>query len=169
MNALVVSCMDSRKLFEYSQAVRSRYLEQMSALPWAEVVKSRGASFDSLKNVFLHTVDAEDKLVNYVIAGRAKEWVPRNQDDFVDLDSVRNRTREVESKAKAYVASLKPEDLDRKVELLGAGGQSFMVRVEDVLVATALENIHHFGELIALMWQMDVDPSHMGWLSYLRK
>ena len=44
-----------------------------------------------------------------------------------------------------------------------------MVRVEDVLIATALENIHHFGELIALMWQMDVDPSHMGWLNYLLK
>ena len=95
--------MDSRKLFDYSQAVRDRYLEQMISLPWAEVVKSRGASFDSIKNVFLHTVDAEDMLVNYVITGRAKEWVRGNSDDFVDIDSIRKRVQEVESKAKAYV------------------------------------------------------------------
>jgi uncharacterized damage-inducible protein DinB len=46
---------------------------------------------------------------------------------------------------------------------------SLSVRVEDVLVHLALENIHHYGELIALLWQMDVEPSHMGWIGYLQR
>jgi hypothetical protein len=48
------------------------------------------------------------------------------------------------------------------VEMPRPGTTSILVRVEDVLVAAALENIHHFGELIALFWQMDIEPPHMG-------
>jgi hypothetical protein len=43
------------------------------------------------------------------------------------------------------------------------------VRVEDVLTNAVLECIHHFGELIALLWQIDVQPPHLGWISYLQE
>jgi uncharacterized damage-inducible protein DinB len=161
--------MDSRNLFEYSQALRNRYLEQMATLPWEEVIKSRGASFDSLRNILLHTIDAEDRLVNYVISGRTKDWVSRNPADFHDIDSIRKRAREVESKTKAYVTGIETTELERNVELPRAGIPSIQVRVEDVLVTAALESIHHFGELIALLWQMDIEPPHIGWIGYLQK
>ena len=168
-------CLDSRKLFEYSQALRNRFLEQVGSLAWAEVVESRGASFDSLKDILLHTIDNEDRLVNYVISGRMKDWrllTARrvlSPDVFLDMDSIRNRAGEVKSKSKAYLANMKPEELERKVEIQRMGMPSVWVRVEDVLVHVALENIHHYGELIALLWQMDVEPSHMGWIGHLQK
>ena len=156
-------------LFEYSQALRNRNLEQIAKLPWEEVIKSRGASFDSLKNILLHTIDAEDRLVNYVIPGRTKDWVSRNPEDFRDIDSIKKRLKEVESKTKAYVTRIDSAELERKVEMLRPGTPSILVRVEDVLVAAVLENIHHFGELIALLWQMDIEPPHMGWIGYLQR
>jgi uncharacterized damage-inducible protein DinB len=161
--------MDPRNLFEYSQALRNRYLEQIAKLPWEEVIKSRGASFDSLRNILLHTIDAEDRLVNYVIPGRTKDWVSRNPDDFRDIDSVGKRLKEVESKTKTYVTRIDSAELERKVELPRLGTPSILIRVEDILVAAALENIHHFGELIALLWQMDIEPPHMGWINYLQR
>jgi uncharacterized damage-inducible protein DinB len=161
-----VSCLDSRKLFEYSQALRDRYLEQVAALPWEEIIRSRGASFDSLRNILLHTIDAEDRLVNYIIPGKAKEWVSRSPENFPNMDSIRKRAREVESKTKAYVAKLDPAELESKIEMPRRGTPGITVRVEDVLVHAALENIHHFGELIALLWQIDQEPPHMGWIDY---
>jgi len=161
--------MDSRKLFEYSQALRNRYLEQVASLPWAEVVESRGASFDCLRDILLHTIDAEDRLVNYVIPGRTQDWASRNPEEFQDIDSIRKRARDVESKAKAYFVNIKPEELEGKVELPRKGMPTISVKVEDVLIHAALENIHHFGELIALLWQMNVEPSHMGWIGYLQR
>jgi len=122
-----------------------------------------------LRNILLHTIDAKDRYVNYVIPGRTEDWISRNPDDFRDADSIRKRAREVESKAKAYLANMKPDDLERKVEVPRAGMPSVSVRVEDVLVHAALENIHHFGELIALLWQIDVEPPHMGWIGYLQR
>ena len=161
--------MDSKSLFGYSQELRGRYLEQLATLPWEEVIKSRGASFDSLRNIFLHTIGAEDRLINYIIPGRTKDWVSRNVDDFRDMDSIKKRAREVESKAKEYVAKLDSAELERRVEMPRMGMDSISVRVEDVIVHAALENIHHFGELIALLWQLDVNPPHMGWIAYLQK
>lgn len=161
--------MDVKSLFEYSQALRNRYLEQIAKLPWEEIVKSRGASFDSLRNIFLHTVDAEDRLVNYVIPGRTKEWIQRNPDEFRDLDSIRKRAKEVESRAEAYVSKVSPSELERKVEMPRSGMPTVTVRVEDILVHSALENIHHFGELIALLWQINVEPPHMGWIGYIQR
>jgi len=106
-NTVAVSYMDSRKLFEYSQALRNRYLEQVASLPWAEVVESRGASFDCLRDILLHTIDAEDRLVNYVIPGRTQDWISRNPEAFQDIDSIRKRAKDVESKAKAYLVNIK--------------------------------------------------------------
>jgi uncharacterized damage-inducible protein DinB len=166
---LDVNCTDSRNLFQYSQALRNRYLEQIATLPWEEVVRSRGASFDSLRNILLHTIDAEDRLVNYVIPGRTRDWISRSPDEFRDMDSIRKRANEVESKTKIYAMRIGNDELEQKVELSRAGMASTMVRVEDILVHVALENIHHFGELIALLWQMDVEPPHMGWIGYLQR
>jgi uncharacterized damage-inducible protein DinB len=161
--------MNSRDLFEYSQTLRNRYLEQIATLPWEDVVKSCGASFDSLRNIFLRTVDVEDRLVNYVISGRTKDWVSRSPDEFRDMDSIKKRATEVESKAKAYMARMEPAELERKVELPRGAMPSIMVRVEDVLVHTSLENIQHFRELIALLWQMDIEPPHLGWIGHLQR
>ena len=160
--------MDSKNLVKYSQSVRNRYLEQFATLAWEQVTKSRGASFDSLRNIMLHTIDAEDKLVNYVITGRIKEWVPRNPEEFLNMDSIRKSAEETEAKTKDYLAKLTPAELERKVEFSRPNTQPMLVRVEDILIHTALENIHHFGELIALLWQMDVEPPHMGWLGYIQ-
>ena len=154
---------------EYSQALRNRYMEQLATLPWAEVVKSRGASFDSMRNILLHTLDAEDRMINYVIPGRVKNWVSRSHDDFKDIDSVRKRAKDVESRTKSNLAKMAPADFERKVEVMRMGKPPVQVRVEDVLIHVALENVHHFGELIALLWQIDVEPPHMGWITYLQE
>ena len=55
--------MDVIKLMEYSQLLRHNYLDAFSKLPWGEFVKDRGASFDSLRNIFLHCVDILDFFV----------------------------------------------------------------------------------------------------------
>lgn len=160
--------MMSARLVEYSQSVRRRYLDQLATLSWDQITESRGASFDSLRNIMLHTIDAEDKLVNYTIAGRTKDWVPRNSDEFHDMDSIRRSAEETEAKTKDYLAKLTDAELERKVEFPRQSKQPILVRVEDILIHTALENIHHFGELIALLWQIDVEPPHMGWLGYIQ-
>ena len=137
-------------------------------LPWEEVVKGRGASFDSLRDILLHIIGVEDRTINYVIPGRTKDWVSLSPEEFRDMGSIKRRIQEVESKTNAYLAKITPDELDRKVEYPMWGKPPVSVRVEDILVHVVLESIHHFGELIALLWQMDVEPPHMGWITYVQ-
>jgi uncharacterized damage-inducible protein DinB len=113
-------------------------------------------------------VDAEDNLVNYAITGRTKKWVARNPEKLLSMDSVRKSVEETEAKTRDYLAKLTPAELERKVKFSRPNTQPILVRVEDILIHTALENIHHFGELIALFWQMDVEPPHVELLIYIQ-
>ena len=103
------------------------------------------------------------------MATETKNWHARDPADFKDIDSIRRSTRRVESKTNAFLAKMTPAGLERELDFSKPGMPPRMVRVEDVLVHLVLENTHHFGEFIALLWQMDVAPSHMGWISYLQR
>ncbi|MCJ7422825.1 DinB family protein [Candidatus Bathyarchaeota archaeon] len=121
--------MDSKALLEYGQSIRSRYLEKLASLPWDKIIESRRASFDSLRNILLHTVDAEDMMVNYVIADRRKDWMSRNPEEFHDMDSLRKRARDTKSRTKAYLSKLTPTELDRQVDFSKPGMPPMLVRV----------------------------------------
>jgi uncharacterized damage-inducible protein DinB len=60
------------------------------------------------------------------------------------MDALKKRAGETESRTKAYLAKLTRKELERKVEFSRTGIPPILVRVEDILIHTALENIHHF-------------------------
>ncbi len=51
---------DVGKLIEYNKEVRHRYLDALVKLPWDEFVKNREASWYSIRNIFIHTLNAID-------------------------------------------------------------------------------------------------------------
>lgn len=156
------------KLLEYSQYLRHQYLEALGKLPWEDVVQDRGASFNSLRDVYLHCVTVLDFYINHVIHG--DPTYPRiNCDDYDSMETIRTYVEQVESQANAYLSTMNPHELTRTIERKQRDGTSFTVTVEDILIDLFQEETHHRGELIALYWQMDVNPPHMGWSRYLNK
>ena len=51
---------DIIKLMKYNQYLRHAYFDVLRELPWDELVKDRGASFGSLRNIFLHCIAVFD-------------------------------------------------------------------------------------------------------------
>jgi uncharacterized damage-inducible protein DinB len=156
------------KLLEYNQELRSVYLDKLSELPWEEVVKDRGASFPSLRDIYLHCIICVDGIVNHILQGIPS--FPRiNYDDYESIEKIRQYVDQVESEANKYLSKITPEELSRKIERKRRDGSSNRATVEDYLIHLFQEEIHHIGELIALLWQMGVSPPHMGWLQYINK
>ena len=158
--------MEVVKLLEYSQSLRHRYLDTLAKLPWEDVIEDRGASFNSLRNIYLHSVAVLDFYVNHVVQGDAT-YPQINYDDYDNIEKIRNYTEQVESKANAYLNTVTPVELARKIERKQRDGSIITVTVEDMLIDLFQEETHHRGELIALLWQMDVNPPHLGWSQYL--
>jgi uncharacterized damage-inducible protein DinB len=159
--------MKTLKLLEYSQFLRHKYLETISKLSWEEVVKDRGASFPSLRDVYLHIVFVVDAYINYIMQGNPN-YPSLNYNEYDSIEKVTKYLEQVESKANAYLSRVTPEELAKNIERKQKDGSTFLVPVEDLLLDLFQEETHHRGELIALLWQMDVAPPHMGFIQYLR-
>ena len=160
--------MEAVKLLEYSQYLRHKYLETLSKLPWEEVVKDRCASFGSLRDIYLHCVSVLDFYVNHLPHGNTN-YTRTNYADYDCIEKISAYVEQVESKANAYLSKVTPEELSRKIERKLRDGTTITVTVEDVLIDFFQEETHHRGELMALLWQIDVCPPHEGWAQYLNK
>jgi uncharacterized damage-inducible protein DinB len=68
-----------------------------------------------------------------------------------------------------YLSSLRSNDLWRLVSRLNNDGIRRTTIVRDVLIHVMTEELHHRGEVIAILWQMNFQPPDMGWLSVMKK
>jgi uncharacterized damage-inducible protein DinB len=152
---------DVRELLEYNQEVRHRYLDALARLPWEELVKNREASFQSLRNIFIHTLNAVDYWLDFLEAKKLS--TRRRYEEYRTIQGVRAYMEQVEARMKRYLGSLPPEGLDTKYTTTNDANEKIEVAVEDVLIHVFEEEVHHRGELIALLWQMDIEPPLMGW------
>jgi uncharacterized damage-inducible protein DinB len=155
------------QLLEYSQFLRHKYLETLRKLPWEDVVKDRGASFPSLRDIYLHMVFVVDAYINYGLQGN-KNYPNVKYDEYDNIEKITKYLEQVESKANAYLGKMTPEELARNVESKRKDGSTLLIPVEDMLLDLFQEETHHRGELIALLWQMDVAPPHIGFIQYLQ-
>ena len=142
--------MKTLQLLEYSQFLRHKYLETLSKLPWEDVVKDRGASFPSLRDIYLHIVFVVDAYINYGLQGNPN-YPNVNYNEYDSIEKITKYLEDVESRANANLSKMTPEELEKN---------------EVVLLDFFQEETHHRGELLALLWQMDVEPPHMGFLQY---
>lgn len=70
---------------------------------------------------------------------------------------------EVEKKTKSYLQQVDDSELKRRVKFTLSSGEVFDLSVEECLFQSFTEQLYHIGELIALMWQDDIEPPRMQW------
>jgi uncharacterized damage-inducible protein DinB len=59
--------------------------------------------------------------------------------------------------------SLGVNGLKEKYTVTNDANETMEVTAEDVLIHVFEEEVHHRGEIIALLWQMGIEPPLMGW------
>jgi uncharacterized damage-inducible protein DinB len=152
---------DVRKLLEYNERVRHRYFKALSRLPWKEFVKNREASFHSLRNIFVHTLSAIDYWLDFLQKENLHSH--RNFGQYQTFQDVETYMKLVEARMHKYFDSPPTGGLKKKYEMTSNSKKTVEVTAEDVLIHVFEEEVHHRGELIALLWQMNVRPPEMGW------
>ena len=152
---------DIVELLRYNEEIRHRYFEKLTNLSWDELVKNREASFQSLRNIFIHTLGCTDYWLDFLLKEHRR--TQGRYEDYISVQQIRDYMVHVETRMKVYTDALLPSDLEktyvREVKL----GISIEVTAEDVLIHLFEEEVHHRGELIALLWQMGIEPPPMGW------
>ena len=151
------------ELYEYSSQVRRNYATKLAELPWSEVDKNRESSFYSMKGILVHMLDVENWMVNGVIHGKSREFPRRKPAEFTNMNMLLDFLKEVEQRSREYCAKLSMSELARPVKLVTSTGQSFDLTVEECLFQSFTEQLYHLGELIALLWQDNIEPPKMQW------
>lgn len=152
---------DVRELLEYNACVRHEYLETLEKMSWEEFTENREASFHSMKNIFVHTLGAIDYWLDFLEAENLR--AKKKYDDYKNFDEVREYMGKIEKRMNDYLASLSKEGLNKEYTVKDESGKTMKITAEDVLIHVFEEEVHHRGELIALLWQIGIEPPAMGW------
>jgi uncharacterized damage-inducible protein DinB len=152
-----------QELHEYASRVRSVFASKLADLPWEEVEKNREASFYSLKNILLHMIDNEDWIVNWVIRNKSTEYTRRRSAEYTSIQMILDHLNKVEKKTTSYLKLAEENELKRRVKFTISSGQTFDLSVEECLIQSFTEQLYHIGELIALLWQINIEPPKMQW------
>ncbi len=161
----------AKEWYRYNAHVRRLYLNAILRLPQAEQVRDRGTSFPSLRDVFVHTLEAYWFWFHRVVRN-SPQGLPEFQPGTMSPTSLRNAVRDVDRMVLRYLDSLRENDLKKVIHATftskGRTVQKEIV-VRDMIWHMVEEEIQHRGELNAIFWQMDRDPPVYGWDDWKEK
>ena len=146
---------DFSQLFEYIADSRRRFLSALRQLGWEEATKNREATHNSMHDIFIHMLEVEDSYLHYDLPGIAWPHGERDPVVFDTFEKMEAYDQGIETKTGEFFAGLTSHDLGREVSIPGWDETTSM---EHVLLHTFLDEMAHLGELVCLMWQIDVEP-----------
>lgn len=153
---------DVKALLEYNEVVRHRYYGVLCGLSWEEFTRNRGASFDSMRNIFVHTLRAIDHWID--VLNEEKLWSGKDFDEYKNCSDIQAYMERVENRMHNYLSTMQAQTLSKNYAIKDdATEKTTVVTAEDILIHVFEEEVHHRGELIALLWQIGVEPPMMSW------
>ncbi len=154
---------DYRRIFAYNRQVLEAFTRKLERLPWAVVSKEREAGWHSMAGTLNHIVRVYDGWVNYVIQGTIADerMMRRSWSSLTSMKEVRASLEKTWAGIEPYMDRLTERELRRMVR---AEWQPKACPVADALMQVTLEQAHHVGEIIAMLWEDDLRPPEMTWL-----
>jgi len=138
----------------------------MAEIPWATVIESAGASFDSIRDIFVHSLQAEQSWIRR-LDGKSIEGIYATPfTKYSDIKSIQEYADKVENETNEYLEKLTNQKLQSVFEYKGRDGNINRNETEDVLMHVIEEEIHHRGEILCVYWQHDIQPPYISYTTY---
>jgi uncharacterized damage-inducible protein DinB len=141
----------------------------MAEIPWSIVIESTGASFDSIRDLFIHSLQAEQDWIRR-LSGKSIEGIYDNPfTKYADIKSIQEYADKVESETNEYLEKLEDQTLQNMFEYKRRDGTINRNETEDVLMHVIEEEIHHRGEIQCIYWQHDIQPPYISYHEYKKQ
>ncbi len=156
----------AREIFAYNIRLFDRFVRRVRRLPWRTVRRRREIGHQSLFQTLVHVLNVHEVWVGYVLPGRSSD--PELERLFADpvrrpkdWRGFRTYEARVWGLVNDYLAHVTPSEMRRPVKVFWMPGRYV---VSDGLLQTTFEQAHHLGEIIAALWQDDIEPPPMTWI-----
>ena len=113
--------------------------------------------------VYVHILEVEDSWLHHDAMGIPWPFGDRDPSVFASFDEVEVYDRELAQKTRMLMQNLTSEALTR---LVSFEWRSRRVKssIENILMHVFVDELAHLGELVCLMWQLDVKPPWTDWI-----
>lgn len=138
----------------------------MAEIPWERVVERCGASFDSIRDIFVHSLQVEHSYIRRLSGKSTEGTYDTPFTKFTDVNTIQEYADKVEAETNEYLETLTDEKLQSMVEIKGRDGKINRLKIEDILIHVIEEEIHHRGELLCIYWQHGIQPPYTSYTAY---
>ena len=159
--------MNIRNLFGYNWYARRKFLKSMAEIPWKNVTENCGASFDCIRDIFIHSVQAEQFWIWRLTGKNTEEIFKTPFSKYANIKAVQKYADIVEAETNEYLKTLTDKKLQSIFEFKGWDGKNHKHKIEDILMHVVEEEIHHRGELLCIYWQNDLKPPYTSYTNYV--
>ena len=155
-----------KDLFRYNWYSRRRLLKSMAEISWTIVTESSGASYDSIRYIFIHSLQAEHFWIRRLSGKSTEGTFSTPFTKYVDINSIQEYADTVEAETNQYLEKLTDQKLQSVFEYTGRDGKVNQNKTEDILIHVVEEEIHHRGETLCIYWQHDIQPPYISYTAY---
>lgn len=141
----------------------------MNDIPWETITESCGASFDSIRDIFIHSLQSEQMWIRRLGGKNVEGIYDIPFAKFSSINAIKEYADKVETETNEYLETLTNKKLESIFEFTGKDGKINRYKVEDILVHVVEEEIHHRGELLCIYWQHDIRPPYTSYMAYKRQ
>jgi uncharacterized damage-inducible protein DinB len=138
----------------------------MAEIPWEAVTESSGASFDSIRDIFIHSLQAEQFWIRRLSGKNTEGIIGAPFAKYTGVNSIQEFADKVEAETNEYLEKLTNQRLQSVFEYKGRDGNVNRNETEDILMHIIEEEIHHRGEILCIYWQHDIPPPYISYTTY---
>jgi uncharacterized damage-inducible protein DinB len=155
---------DYLRLFNYNRKVLQAFFDKLSNLPWETVSKNMESGHYSMKNTFVHILSVYNGWINHNALGKSDEipWEEHDYDNYHSMAQIKEFMLKVLTGVDTFMKGLDDGLLSKKITAPWMEGEH---ELRDVLMQVTFEQAHHLGEIIALLWQANIEPPEMTWIT----
>lgn len=149
--------MDVRRFLAWSDALHARWWDQLAKLPADLLAAKVDASFLTPLGILTHMGNIEMAWMD-AVEGQPPQWARHSTKKWSELQPVRAYAAEARARTHALVDGLDEAAMRRPCPLEAGVFARPSLTVEEVLFTILTHECHHRGELLAVLWQKDVEP-----------
>ena len=151
---------DLQQLYDYGSWANEQLLAVVSELTPEQLTRTVAGSYGSVRNTLVHMLSAEWGWLDR--CGGHERGAALTADDFPNVESL----REAWAWVRAFLVTLKDEDLHRVVAFKNSRGDMQSMALGELLQHAANHGVHHRGQVALLLRELGHVPGHFDLLVY---
>ncbi|MEW6207678.1 MAG: DinB family protein [Acidobacteriota bacterium] len=155
---------DLETIYDYGYWANRKLFEVIGQLTSEEFTREMGGEGKSIRSALVHILSAEWGWL--ARCGGPERGERLNPEDFPSLDSIKELWSEVESHVRAFLSSLKDEDLERTVEYWVEAGKGGALPLGALMRHAANHGVHHRGQITQMLRLMGRSSGNIDLLFY---